>query len=63
VPRGLLADVKAFEKKLSLLHKSLQLAALQNSFRIFTDQPISCHIQHLENGFPSRLENFHKMNK
>jgi vacuolar-type H+-ATPase subunit D/Vma8 len=30
--------MKAFEKTRSLLHKSLQLAALQNSFRIFTDQ-------------------------
>jgi hypothetical protein len=30
--------MKAFEKTLSLQHKPLQLAALQNSFRIFTDQ-------------------------
>jgi hypothetical protein len=29
VPRDLLADMKAFEKKLSLLHKPLQLADLQ----------------------------------
>jgi hypothetical protein len=26
VPRGLVADMKAFEEKLTLLHKSLRLA-------------------------------------